>query len=104
MLRTDQKNDPTYCIVNDLQHQGFMSYLKNSNDIGTKPINPPDVNSGQARVVILENEQVQLVYCAGLAGLAPVRFIWARVWTEPNSHSYWVKEAQVQVNLDKSAP
>jgi len=32
------------------------------------------------------------------------RCIWALGWTEINSHSYWLREAQVQMGLDKPGP
>ena len=33
--------------------------------------------------------------------MALTRFNWAQGWTETNSPGYWLKEAQVQVDLDK---
>ena len=35
--------------------------------------------------------------------LARDRCSWAQGWTEVNSHSYWLREAQVQAYLNKQA-
>jgi hypothetical protein len=36
--------------------------------------------------------------------MAPARYDWAQGWTETNSRSYWLKEAQVQADMDKPGP
>lgn len=36
--------------------------------------------------------------------LAKDRCVWTPGWTETNSHSYWLKEAQVQAYLDELGP
>jgi len=57
---------------------------------------------GQVSTVIPVQYAGQLVNRADIAILAQVRCYWARGWTESNSQSYWVKEAQVQLCLSKS--
>jgi len=36
--------------------------------------------------------------------IAEDRCDWAQGWTESNSRSYWLKEAQVQLYMDKPGP
>jgi len=36
--------------------------------------------------------------------IAEDRCDWALCWTETNSHSYWLMEAQVQSYMDKPGP
>ncbi len=36
--------------------------------------------------------------------MAPDRFDWTPGWTETNSRSYWLREAQVQSDMDKPGP
>ena len=60
------------------------------------------VQSFLKKTSIVTVVRVQLLHCPHFAILAQDRCDWAPGWTEPNSPSYWVKEAQAQSCLDKS--